>query len=164
MISYPVVVVVVADNVAFLVVVFDDVGVILVCVVVFNDVNVPVVVVVASADVMVVFLRLLQLSRGSEQQCLLSYFVAIIVVDVVVRDGDQGLISSFNVVVVVPEDEGDGVQLWGYWEWHITMFSYLDRKHLFLNRRCPRCCFCCCDEHEAKSSVKVELLRFDVLA
>ena len=55
MISYPVVVVVVADNVAFLVVVFDDVGVILVCVVVFNDVNVPVVVViVASAGVIVV--------------------------------------------------------------------------------------------------------------
>ena len=133
MISYPVIVVVVADNAAFLVVVFDDVGVILVCVVVFNDVNVPVVVVVASADVMVVFLRLLQLSRGSEQQCLLSYFVAIIVVDVVVRDGDQGLISSFNVVVVVPEDEGDGVQLWGYWEWHITMFSYLDQQYLFLN-------------------------------
>ena len=161
MISYPVVVVVVA----FLVVVFDDVGVILVCVVVFDDVNVPVVVViVASADVIVVFFRLLQLSRGSEQQCLLSYFVAVIVVDVVVRDGDQGLISSFNVVVVVPEDEGDGVQLWGYWEWHITMFSYLDRQHLFLNTRCPRCCFCCCDEHEAKSSVTVELLRFDVLA
>ena len=110
------------------------------------------------------FFRLLQLSRGSEQQCLLSYFVAVIVVDVVVRDGDQGLISSFNVVVVVPEDEGDGVQLWGNWEWHIAMFSYLDRRHLFLSRHCPRCCFCCCDEHEAKSSVTVELLRFDVLA
>ena len=54
MISYPVVFVVVADNVAFLVVVFDDVGVILVCVVVFNDVNVPFVV-VASADVIVFF-------------------------------------------------------------------------------------------------------------
>ena len=134
--------------------------------VVFIDVNVPVVVaVVVSADVIVVvFFRLLQLSRGSEQQCLLSYFVAVIVVDVVVRDGDQGLISSFNVVVVVPEDEGDGVQLWGYWEWHIAMFSYLDRRHLFLSRHCPRCCFCCCDEHEAKSSVTVELLRFDVLA
>ena len=133
--------------------------------VVFIDVNVPVVVaVVVSADVIVVvFFRLLQLSRGSEQQCLLSYFVAVIVVDVVVRDGDQGLISSFNVVVVVPEDEGDGVQLWGYWEWHIAMFSYLDRRHLFLSRHCPRCCFCCCDEHEAKGSVKVELLRFDVL-
>ena len=89
---------------------------------------------------------------------MLTYFVALIVVDVVVRDGDQGLISSFNVVVVAPEDEGDGVQLWGYWEWHITMFSYLDRQHLFLNRRCPRCCFCCFDEHEAKSSVKVEFI------
>ena len=133
--------------------------------VVFIDVNVPVVVaVVVSADVIVVvFFWLLQLSRGSEQQCLLSYFVAVIVVDVVVRDGDQGLISSFNVVVVVPEDEGDGVQLWGYWEWHIAMFSYLDRRHLFLSRHCPRCCFCCCDEHEAKGSVKVELLRLDVL-
>ena len=164
MISYPVVVVVAADDVAFLFL-FLMMLVLFLFVLLFLMMLMflLLLLLLLLLTLLLFFFGCCSCQEAVNSNAYFLIFLAVSVVDVVVRDGDQGLISSFNVVVVVPEDEGDGVQLWGYWEWHIAMFSYLDRRHLFLSRHCPRCCFCCCDEHEAKGSVKVELLRFDVL-